>query len=1462
MFIRRRRRYAVAVAIGALAAGLPAAIHPASAATTPLDQVQASSPQPGQGDTAETLAIAEAKKSGKPVDVPSLRSETTEVSAQPDGTLEATEHTRPVRTFKDGGWKSIDTDLRTAADGRVVPQATLADLKFSGGGDRTMVTMSRAGKTLRLTWPTDLPRPVLDGATAEYPSVLPDVDLRLTATATGFTQLLVVKTAEAAQNPALSPLHIGMDGDGLKVSERSDGSLVAVDQAAGGTVFTAPTPMMYDSSAAASFGPGAPTTEEPSTSGAVNRLQADVAGDLETGLDGADHSAALDVTVAADQSSLALAPDADLLAGEHTVYPVMIDPTWDTPVATNWTGVSKAYPSQPYWHFSYDGSYVATFGTGYCADVATGCVPGDVKRVLYQIPVSKYSGKHVLSAQFTVRETHSYSCTDSPVHLWVTKGISKSTDWDAQKVSGFWIKDLQTVSAAYGYSGSCPAANLEFGGTSGNVKTQVQSALTSGVTSLTFGLRAGDEGSANGWKRFSDDASLTLRYNLPPRQPPMSSLTMSPGSICSTAPLSINKRPQVTAKLTDPDGEKIGAQFAAAWDDDGTGLKRHWWSTGAEGTAPASSTFKASGSLFNYTLPTAIPLNKKVGWEVRGWDGGEWGPWSSMGEAPTDCYFVVDTSFPDGPTVQSADYPGANTQSDTLPWTDGVGRYGSFTFDSVATDVVTYRWSLDTAQTVFHDVATTNGDPKTVQIMPDQAGPRWLTVTAIDAAGNAKSQAEPYYFNVLEGQPARAGWSMDQSGTTMTGRGGDFSAALSGQATRADEGHRGTALSTNGVLPSSAATDRPVTDTSRSYTVSAWVNPATVSATTRAALSQNGRTMSAFFLGLRNSKWEFSTYGTDVGTAIQYSSVSTATPAAGQWTHLLGVYDAAAKTMTLYVNGAAATSVTVPALWNGPGAFVMGSNWWKGAQTDPWNGRLDDVQVWDRALPAADVTKIVQDTALTSGQPARAVWNFDAPFTAPTEGGPLTTNGTPESDALQLINGPTPSQGGVIGNAVQFNGTNQYAKASRPQIDGARSFSVSAWTKIPAPAAEDTKGKVILAQNGAFNYEFALYYSVLDKRYVFGRYQADTSTATLVKAAETLGCTPGTTTSGKFCAGPTTNEWTHLMGVYDATAGKIRLYVNGRLTGETAYAATGAFPHKEFMVGAADMAGALYAFLPGSVDDINVFDRIVTPLEAQSMVQRSPVIAGRWTFNTATGSPLSSPDSTKANHPAVLGDGAIIDPVNTLPTTPSGALGLNGTVDSYAKADVGLHTGQSFSLTGWAQTVGGDRDMTVLSIAGKAESAVTVRWHYLGTVDDVATGNWTVSVNSGDGSKDQDGNPAVRTTVSHYYDASLRIGWNHLAVTYDAFTDQLALYVNGNLESQTCDETDTDACTGFTSWGPAKQPFEATGGLQFGRTLADGTWTESFSGQIDDVWAYQGVLSPAQILALTDYTTEQPTPDA
>lgn len=99
---------------------------------------------------------------------------------------------------------------------------------------------------MSITWPDPLPRPTVDKDVITYPQVLDGVDLKLQARNGGFGQVLVVHDAIAAANPRLAELSFGMEANGLEVGADDHGNLRAVNPA-GQEVFTAPTPLMWDS---------------------------------------------------------------------------------------------------------------------------------------------------------------------------------------------------------------------------------------------------------------------------------------------------------------------------------------------------------------------------------------------------------------------------------------------------------------------------------------------------------------------------------------------------------------------------------------------------------------------------------------------------------------------------------------------------------------------------------------------------------------------------------------------------------------------------------------------------------------------------------------------------------------------------------------------------------------------------------------------------------------------------------------------------------------------------------------------------------------------------------------------------------------------------------------------------------------------------------------------------------------
>ena len=158
----------------------------------------------------------------------------------------------------------------------------------------------------------------------------------------------------------------------------------------------------------------------------------------------------------------------------------------------------------------------------------------------------------------------------------------------------------------------------------------------------------------------------------------------------------------------------------------------------------------------------------------------------------------------------------------------------------------------------------------------------------------------------------------------------------------------------------------PAVDTTRSYTVSAWVKPAELRGFQTVA-SIDGQNVSGFYLQLRSDtgKFAFVVLPSDDVTAKPAVANATDEPEAGRWYNLTGVYDAAAHTITLYVDGVRQETVPVAPAWKATGRTAIGRGRYGGKPLDFATGDIDDVRFYQTALSAADVAAIVKPVLST-----------------------------------------------------------------------------------------------------------------------------------------------------------------------------------------------------------------------------------------------------------------------------------------------------------------------------------------------------------------------------------------------------------------------------------------------------------------------------------------------------------------
>jgi len=472
----RFRRLRAARTLGVLLGGavvlgsLPAVTSPAT---------EAGSTPPA---SAETAAFVLAAETGEPVEIIQQRTEDELVFANPDGSLTSETSVQPQRVERsDGSWVKADATLERRPDGTFGPKAAVVDLAFAAAGSSDFVTLGEEGKSFTLSWPTPLPEPVLNGDTAEYREVLPGVDLLASASVTGYSYVLEVKTPEAARSLELAELRLPVRSEGLDLGTGPTGGLQAVD-ASGERVFGGQAPKMWDSSNA-----GVPADAVPASGTDTPAQEAPDAG-----------AKVVDMTLDVSATAVTVEPDRALLTAADTDFPVYIDPEAGMS-KSEWLYVSSSHPSTEFHKFKDEE------GVGRCSAKTIGGIyyvcSGSpyTNRMYFQFATKGWQNRTISKAVFEVYETFSFSCTKSAVnlHMVAEGGVDSATNWNNKPKDGDLMVD-RTV--AYGRGDSCspdaPASWVDFADNADESNENLTASVrrkAAGEDPIAFSLRAADE---------------------------------------------------------------------------------------------------------------------------------------------------------------------------------------------------------------------------------------------------------------------------------------------------------------------------------------------------------------------------------------------------------------------------------------------------------------------------------------------------------------------------------------------------------------------------------------------------------------------------------------------------------------------------------------------------------------------------------------------------------------------------------------------------------------------------------------------------------------------------------------------------------------------------------------------------------------------------------------------------------
>ncbi|EYT83043.1 hypothetical protein CF54_09705 [Streptomyces sp. Tu 6176] len=672
-------------------------------------------------------ASRKAAQTGERVEVTAKRTEDTEVYANPDGSFTEDRHALPERVRKGHRLVPIDATLQPNPDGTLSTRATTVDVTFSGGGAGPMATVTRDGRSLSLTWPTALPAPVVAADSATYPDVLPGVDLKLQAGASGFAQLLVVRTPEAAANPKLKDLQYGMTADGVDVKADPNGNLTAVNPA-GQEVFTSPTPRMWDSSTAAPPQGLARTAAQGTGSDGDGP---DVpTGEFEPGY-GAKQ-ATMDVKVT--DTHLSVTPDQSLLTASDTHYPVYIDPVVSGGREA-WTIAYKKYPNSSFYNgvgWGGSGSSTTTARVGYENET------NGLAESYFRMDSNKLwdTTKQINKSTFRIKNTWSWSCTDRVVEVGLTGSISSATTWNKRPS---WARTLSSVNQSLGWGSACPAGNLAF-----DVTSAAKDAASKKWPNITLGMRAANESDVYAWKKFdAHSAVLSTDYNTVPSPPTGLYTSPDTGKNCgTTTPYTVIGNTDITlgGKFTDSDGGVIKAHFIL-WPTGHGGAKNEVNSTVSTTSGTVSRLVVPKAKLAGLLKDAGVTGTGTFTWYARAEDA------TASSAFSAQCHFQFDGTRPSQPpTVTSVQFPDG---TDGWPEnTSPVRTEGTFTLgNGGVSDVAKYEYWTDWDPTIRTATPAAPGGSKDVKFTPVSAGPHLLYARSIDRGNNA-SDRTAYLFYV------------------------------------------------------------------------------------------------------------------------------------------------------------------------------------------------------------------------------------------------------------------------------------------------------------------------------------------------------------------------------------------------------------------------------------------------------------------------------------------------------------------------------------------------------------------------------------------------------------------------------------------------------------------------------------------------------------------------------------------
>ena len=321
------------------------------------------------------------------------------------------------------------------------------------------------------------------------------------------------------------------------------------------------------------------------------------------------------------------------------------------------------------------------------------------------------------------------------------------------------------------------------------------------------------------------------------------------------------------------------------------------------------------------------------------------------------------------------------------------------------------------------------------------------------------------------------------------------------------------------------------------------------------------------------------------------------------WKHVFVTYDGSSNVsgIKIYINGVSQTLTTQfnalsATIVNTVNLRIGGRDSGVSTVNAPFPGRIDDVRVYNRVLSTAEIADLYTMGTATVNASTNALntnglvgqWSLDGKQTVWTSSSAATTldtSGNNNTGTLTNMSQSTSVTPGKIGQALSFDGSNDYVNipdAASLRV-GSPNFTFAAWIKPGTVSGCGLdSGPNCIVFNKENSYEWAI-----------------SNTNKISWAIRNTSPGWAWANSGLTAL---SGEWTHFVITYNGS--NIITYKNGGAS-TNSQAGNGNVDNTTYQnalrIGARNAPGAATSFFPGSIDDARIYNRALSAGEVATL---------------------------------------------------------------------------------------------------------------------------------------------------------------------------------------------------------------------------------------------------------------------